>query len=186
MRLSRKILQSPATTVLKTLTDKNSIVVGGTVSQSSSSSQWQVRPQEQLQMTPYCSLYNWCEELDQSDFCVIQLPFRGVQMLMVKSRAVTQWQMEMQCTSDNLKQSIAVFWEWFTTLEEIKTHWRRFFFFLRCFLISCLDVISWLRSIFCLFQEKRRDSSWKYKWPLLESVDVCARICRCMVVNHIF
>ncbi|KAK2520268.1 Pnpt1 [Columba guinea] len=38
MRLSRKILQSPATTVLKTLTDKNSIVVGGTVSQSSSSS----------------------------------------------------------------------------------------------------------------------------------------------------
>ncbi|NXW89499.1 PNPT1 nucleotidyltransferase, partial [Alopecoenas beccarii] len=39
MRLSRKILQSPATTVLKTLTDKNSIVVGGTVSQSSSSSQ---------------------------------------------------------------------------------------------------------------------------------------------------
>ncbi|XP_068796011.1 polyribonucleotide nucleotidyltransferase 1, mitochondrial isoform X1 [Struthio camelus] len=39
MRLSRKILQSPATTVLKTLTDKNSIVMGGTVPQSSSSSQ---------------------------------------------------------------------------------------------------------------------------------------------------
>ncbi|KFV68539.1 hypothetical protein N307_02221, partial [Dryobates pubescens] len=39
MRLSRKILQSPATTVLKTLTDKNSIVLGGTVPQSSTSSQ---------------------------------------------------------------------------------------------------------------------------------------------------
>ncbi|NXJ63801.1 PNPT1 nucleotidyltransferase, partial [Rostratula benghalensis] len=39
MRLSRKILQSPATTVLKTLTDKNSIVLGDTVPQSSTSSQ---------------------------------------------------------------------------------------------------------------------------------------------------
>ncbi|NXE75723.1 PNPT1 nucleotidyltransferase, partial [Cochlearius cochlearius] len=39
MRLSRKILQSPATTVLKTLTDKTGIVLGGTVSQSSTSSQ---------------------------------------------------------------------------------------------------------------------------------------------------
>uniref|UniRef100_A0A8C7EHK6 Polyribonucleotide nucleotidyltransferase 1, mitochondrial n=1 Tax=Nothoprocta perdicaria TaxID=30464 RepID=A0A8C7EHK6_NOTPE len=39
MRLSRKVLQSPATTVLKTLTDKNSIVMGGTAPQSSSSSQ---------------------------------------------------------------------------------------------------------------------------------------------------
>ncbi|NXW35906.1 PNPT1 nucleotidyltransferase, partial [Phaetusa simplex] len=39
MRLSRKILQSPATAVLKTLTDKNSIVLGGTVPQSSTSSQ---------------------------------------------------------------------------------------------------------------------------------------------------
>ncbi|NXE18755.1 PNPT1 nucleotidyltransferase, partial [Ardeotis kori] len=39
MRLSRKILQSPATTVLKTLTDKNSIVLGGSVPQSSTSSQ---------------------------------------------------------------------------------------------------------------------------------------------------
>ncbi|NXL12612.1 PNPT1 nucleotidyltransferase, partial [Mesembrinibis cayennensis] len=39
MRLSRKILQSPATTVLKTLSDKNSIVLGGTVPQSSTSSQ---------------------------------------------------------------------------------------------------------------------------------------------------
>ncbi|XP_075269717.1 polyribonucleotide nucleotidyltransferase 1, mitochondrial isoform X2 [Opisthocomus hoazin] len=39
MRLSRKILQSPATTVLKTLTDKNSIVLGGTIPQSSTSSQ---------------------------------------------------------------------------------------------------------------------------------------------------
>uniref|UniRef100_A0A493U481 polyribonucleotide nucleotidyltransferase n=1 Tax=Anas platyrhynchos platyrhynchos TaxID=8840 RepID=A0A493U481_ANAPP len=39
MRLSRKILQSPATTVLKTLTDKNSIVMGGSVPQSSTSSQ---------------------------------------------------------------------------------------------------------------------------------------------------
>ncbi|XP_066851548.1 polyribonucleotide nucleotidyltransferase 1, mitochondrial [Anser cygnoides] len=39
MRLSRKILQSPATTVLKTLTDKNSIMMGGTVPQSSTSSQ---------------------------------------------------------------------------------------------------------------------------------------------------
>ncbi|XP_062427756.1 polyribonucleotide nucleotidyltransferase 1, mitochondrial isoform X1 [Rhea pennata] len=39
MRLSRKVLQSPATTVLKTLTDKNSIVMGGAGPQSSSSSQ---------------------------------------------------------------------------------------------------------------------------------------------------
>ncbi|NXG67277.1 PNPT1 nucleotidyltransferase, partial [Hemiprocne comata] len=39
MRLSRKILQSPATTVLKTLTDKNSIVLGGTLPESSTSSQ---------------------------------------------------------------------------------------------------------------------------------------------------
>ncbi|NWX90857.1 PNPT1 nucleotidyltransferase, partial [Nothoprocta pentlandii] len=39
MRLSRKVLQSPATTVLKTLTDKNSIVMGGAAPQSSSSSQ---------------------------------------------------------------------------------------------------------------------------------------------------
>ncbi|OXB76129.1 UNVERIFIED_CONTAM: hypothetical protein H355_005340 [Colinus virginianus] len=39
MRLSRKVLQSPATTVLRTLTDKNSIVVGGTASESSTSSQ---------------------------------------------------------------------------------------------------------------------------------------------------
>ncbi|KAM4681243.1 polyribonucleotide nucleotidyltransferase 1, mitochondrial isoform 5-T5 [Amazona ochrocephala] len=39
MRLSRKILQSPATAVLKTLTDKNSIVLGGTIPQSSTSSQ---------------------------------------------------------------------------------------------------------------------------------------------------
>ncbi|XP_067149130.1 polyribonucleotide nucleotidyltransferase 1, mitochondrial [Apteryx mantelli] len=39
MRLSRKVLQSPATTVLKTLTDKNSIVMGGAVPQPSSSSQ---------------------------------------------------------------------------------------------------------------------------------------------------
>ncbi|KAF1589277.1 UNVERIFIED_CONTAM: Polyribonucleotide nucleotidyltransferase 1, mitochondrial, partial [Eudyptes robustus] len=39
MRLSRKILQSPATTVLKTLTDKNSIVLGDAVPQSSTSSQ---------------------------------------------------------------------------------------------------------------------------------------------------
>uniref|UniRef100_A0A8C8A499 Polyribonucleotide nucleotidyltransferase 1, mitochondrial n=1 Tax=Otus sunia TaxID=257818 RepID=A0A8C8A499_9STRI len=39
MRLSRKVLQSPATTVLKTLTDKNSIVLGGTIPQSSTSSQ---------------------------------------------------------------------------------------------------------------------------------------------------
>uniref|UniRef100_A0A8C4U0G6 Polyribonucleotide nucleotidyltransferase 1, mitochondrial n=1 Tax=Falco tinnunculus TaxID=100819 RepID=A0A8C4U0G6_FALTI len=39
MRLSRKILQSPATTVLKTLPDKNSVVLGGTVPQSSTSSQ---------------------------------------------------------------------------------------------------------------------------------------------------
>uniref|UniRef100_A0A669Q4W9 polyribonucleotide nucleotidyltransferase n=1 Tax=Phasianus colchicus TaxID=9054 RepID=A0A669Q4W9_PHACC len=39
MRLSRKVLQSPATTVLKTLTDKNSIVLGGTAPESSTSSQ---------------------------------------------------------------------------------------------------------------------------------------------------
>uniref|UniRef100_A0A8C4JEQ8 Polyribonucleotide nucleotidyltransferase 1 n=1 Tax=Dromaius novaehollandiae TaxID=8790 RepID=A0A8C4JEQ8_DRONO len=39
MRLSRKVLQSPATAALKSLTDKNSIVMGGTVPQSSSSSQ---------------------------------------------------------------------------------------------------------------------------------------------------
>ncbi|NXJ13030.1 PNPT1 nucleotidyltransferase, partial [Odontophorus gujanensis] len=39
MRLSRKVLQSPATTVLRTLTDKNSIVVGGTAPESSTSSQ---------------------------------------------------------------------------------------------------------------------------------------------------
>uniref|UniRef100_A0A8B9PU67 Polyribonucleotide nucleotidyltransferase 1, mitochondrial n=1 Tax=Apteryx owenii TaxID=8824 RepID=A0A8B9PU67_APTOW len=39
MRLSRKVLQSPATAVLKTLTDKNSIVMGGAVPQPSSSSQ---------------------------------------------------------------------------------------------------------------------------------------------------
>ncbi|XP_075003895.1 polyribonucleotide nucleotidyltransferase 1, mitochondrial [Calonectris borealis] len=39
MRLSRKILQSPATTVFKTLTDKNSIVLGGTIPESSTSSQ---------------------------------------------------------------------------------------------------------------------------------------------------
>ncbi|NWI28567.1 PNPT1 nucleotidyltransferase, partial [Sula dactylatra] len=39
MRLSRKILQSPATTMLKTLTEKNSIVLGSTAPQSSTSSQ---------------------------------------------------------------------------------------------------------------------------------------------------
>ncbi|RMC08011.1 hypothetical protein DUI87_15483 [Hirundo rustica rustica] len=39
MRLSRKILQSPASSTLKTLTDKNSIVLGGTVPQTSTSSQ---------------------------------------------------------------------------------------------------------------------------------------------------
>ncbi|KAF4802603.1 Polyribonucleotide nucleotidyltransferase 1, mitochondrial [Turdus rufiventris] len=39
MRLSRKILQSPASSTLKTLTDKNSIVVGGAVPQTSTSSQ---------------------------------------------------------------------------------------------------------------------------------------------------
>uniref|UniRef100_A0A8C2U1L8 polyribonucleotide nucleotidyltransferase n=1 Tax=Coturnix japonica TaxID=93934 RepID=A0A8C2U1L8_COTJA len=37
MRLSRKVLQSPATTVLKTLTDKNSIVLGSTAPESSTS-----------------------------------------------------------------------------------------------------------------------------------------------------
>ncbi|XP_059325080.1 polyribonucleotide nucleotidyltransferase 1, mitochondrial [Ammospiza nelsoni] len=39
MRLSRKILQSPASSSLKTLTDKNSIVLGGAVPQPSTSSQ---------------------------------------------------------------------------------------------------------------------------------------------------
>uniref|UniRef100_A0A8C3Y4R5 polyribonucleotide nucleotidyltransferase n=1 Tax=Catharus ustulatus TaxID=91951 RepID=A0A8C3Y4R5_CATUS len=39
MRLSRKILQSPASSTLKTLTDKNSIVLGGAVPQPSTSSQ---------------------------------------------------------------------------------------------------------------------------------------------------
>ncbi|XP_052054691.1 polyribonucleotide nucleotidyltransferase 1, mitochondrial [Apodemus sylvaticus] len=38
MRLSRKVLQSPATTVLKTLNDRSSIVMGEPVSQSSSNS----------------------------------------------------------------------------------------------------------------------------------------------------
>uniref|UniRef100_A0A8C3SHV6 polyribonucleotide nucleotidyltransferase n=1 Tax=Chelydra serpentina TaxID=8475 RepID=A0A8C3SHV6_CHESE len=38
MRLSRKVLQSPATTVIKTLSDKNSIVMGGAIPESSSSS----------------------------------------------------------------------------------------------------------------------------------------------------
>ncbi|XP_030413673.1 polyribonucleotide nucleotidyltransferase 1, mitochondrial isoform X1 [Gopherus evgoodei] len=38
MRLSRKVLQSPATTVVKTLSDKNSIVMGGAIPESSSSS----------------------------------------------------------------------------------------------------------------------------------------------------
>ncbi|KAF2987768.1 hypothetical protein EK904_015180 [Melospiza melodia maxima] len=39
MRLSRKILQSPASSSLKTLTDKNSIVLGGAVPQTSTPSQ---------------------------------------------------------------------------------------------------------------------------------------------------
>lgn len=39
MRLSRKILQSPASSTLKTLTEKNSIVLGGAVPQTSTSSQ---------------------------------------------------------------------------------------------------------------------------------------------------
>ncbi|KAL4693810.1 hypothetical protein H8959_013075 [Pygathrix nigripes] len=39
MRLSRKVLQSPATTVVRTLNDRNSIVMGETISQSSSNSQ---------------------------------------------------------------------------------------------------------------------------------------------------
>ncbi|NWI59112.1 PNPT1 nucleotidyltransferase, partial [Calyptomena viridis] len=39
MRLSRKILQSPATPALRTLTDKDSIVLGGAVPQTSTSSQ---------------------------------------------------------------------------------------------------------------------------------------------------
>ena len=38
MRLSRKVLQSPATTVVKTLSDRSSIVMGESVSQSSSNS----------------------------------------------------------------------------------------------------------------------------------------------------
>ncbi|XP_058407184.1 polyribonucleotide nucleotidyltransferase 1, mitochondrial isoform X1 [Diceros bicornis minor] len=38
MRLSRKVLQSPATTVVKTLNDRSSIVMGESVSQSSSNS----------------------------------------------------------------------------------------------------------------------------------------------------
>ncbi|EMP26077.1 Polyribonucleotide nucleotidyltransferase 1 [Chelonia mydas] len=38
MRLSRKVLQSPATTVVKTLSDKNSIVMGAAIPESSSSS----------------------------------------------------------------------------------------------------------------------------------------------------
>uniref|UniRef100_A0A8I5ZRL9 polyribonucleotide nucleotidyltransferase n=1 Tax=Rattus norvegicus TaxID=10116 RepID=A0A8I5ZRL9_RAT len=38
MRLSRKVLQSPATTVLKTLNDRSSIVMGEPISQSSSNS----------------------------------------------------------------------------------------------------------------------------------------------------
>uniref|UniRef100_A0A8C0GTD4 polyribonucleotide nucleotidyltransferase n=1 Tax=Chelonoidis abingdonii TaxID=106734 RepID=A0A8C0GTD4_CHEAB len=38
MRLSRKVLQSPATTVVKTLSDKNSIVMRGAIPESSSSS----------------------------------------------------------------------------------------------------------------------------------------------------
>lgn len=54
MRLSRKILQSPASSTLKTLTDKNSIVLGGAVPQTSTSSQWQVRPAEQPQLTQGC------------------------------------------------------------------------------------------------------------------------------------
>ncbi|XP_062979872.1 polyribonucleotide nucleotidyltransferase 1, mitochondrial [Elgaria multicarinata webbii] len=37
MRLSRKVLQSPATSVVKTLTDKNNIVIGGAVPESASS-----------------------------------------------------------------------------------------------------------------------------------------------------
>ncbi|KAI4547036.1 hypothetical protein R6Z07F_004205 [Ovis aries] len=40
MRLSRKVLQSPATTVVKTLNDRSSIVMGESVSQSSSNSSW--------------------------------------------------------------------------------------------------------------------------------------------------
>uniref|UniRef100_A0A8C5IQN6 polyribonucleotide nucleotidyltransferase n=1 Tax=Junco hyemalis TaxID=40217 RepID=A0A8C5IQN6_JUNHY len=39
MRLSRKVLQSPASSSLKTLTDKNSIVLGGAVPHTSTSSQ---------------------------------------------------------------------------------------------------------------------------------------------------
>lgn len=39
MRLSRKVLQSPATTVVRTLNDRNSIVMGEAISQSSSNSQ---------------------------------------------------------------------------------------------------------------------------------------------------
>uniref|UniRef100_A0A8D0KCV7 Polyribonucleotide nucleotidyltransferase 1, mitochondrial n=1 Tax=Sus scrofa TaxID=9823 RepID=A0A8D0KCV7_PIG len=38
MRLSRKVLQSPATTIVKTLNDRNSIVMGESISQSSSNS----------------------------------------------------------------------------------------------------------------------------------------------------
>uniref|UniRef100_A0A8C0RRU6 Polyribonucleotide nucleotidyltransferase 1, mitochondrial n=1 Tax=Canis lupus familiaris TaxID=9615 RepID=A0A8C0RRU6_CANLF len=38
MRLSRKVLQSPATTVVKTLNDRSSIVMGESISQSSSNS----------------------------------------------------------------------------------------------------------------------------------------------------
>lgn len=38
MRLSRKVLQSPATTVVKTLNDRSSIVMGEPISQSSSNS----------------------------------------------------------------------------------------------------------------------------------------------------
>ncbi|KAF3826760.1 hypothetical protein GH733_009285 [Mirounga leonina] len=38
MRLSRKVLQSPATTVVKTLNDRNSIVMGESISQSSHNS----------------------------------------------------------------------------------------------------------------------------------------------------
>ncbi|KFO18495.1 Polyribonucleotide nucleotidyltransferase 1, mitochondrial [Fukomys damarensis] len=38
MRLSRKVLQSPATSVIKTLSDRNSIIMGEPISQSSSNS----------------------------------------------------------------------------------------------------------------------------------------------------
>ncbi|KAH0622870.1 hypothetical protein JD844_025656 [Phrynosoma platyrhinos] len=38
MRLSRKVLQSPASSIVKTLSDKNNIVMGGAVSETATSS----------------------------------------------------------------------------------------------------------------------------------------------------